>query len=83
MKNSKFKKIKHNYLGFTLVELIVVITILVILGTIGFVQLGGFQSSARDSVRTSDMANLGKGLDIFQIKTGSYPVPTGAVSYTG
>jgi prepilin-type N-terminal cleavage/methylation domain-containing protein len=30
---------KHNYHGFTLVELIVVITILVILGTIAFLNL--------------------------------------------
>ncbi|MFA6091242.1 MAG: type II secretion system protein, partial [Candidatus Gracilibacteria bacterium] len=42
------------YSGFTLVELIVVITILVILGTIAFLNLGGFQSNARDSRRVSD-----------------------------
>ena len=70
------------YKGFTLVELIVVITILTILGTIGFIQLGGFQGSARDSVRTSDLANLTKGLEIFQVKTGSFPIPVGAISYT-
>lgn len=55
--------------GFTLVELIVVITILAILGTIGFVQLGGFAGSARDSVRISSLTNLKKGLDMFQIKS--------------
>lgn len=69
--------------GFTLVELIVVITILTILGTIGFMQVGSFQSSARDSVRTSNLANLSKGLELFMIKTGSYPAPVGAMSYTG
>ena len=36
----KQKPKAHNYLGFTLVELIVVITILVILGTIAFISLG-------------------------------------------
>jgi prepilin-type N-terminal cleavage/methylation domain-containing protein len=55
--------------GFTLVELIVVITILTILGTIGFIQLGGFQSNARDSLRIENMANLQKGLSMFQIKS--------------
>jgi prepilin-type N-terminal cleavage/methylation domain-containing protein len=69
--------------GFTLVELIVVITILAILGTIGFIQLGGFQSNTRDSIRTFDLTNLSKGLDVFQIKSGRYPVPTGTLSYTG
>ncbi|MFA6090790.1 MAG: type II secretion system protein, partial [Candidatus Gracilibacteria bacterium] len=60
---------KKSYSGFTLVELIVVITILVILGTIAFLNLGGFQSSARDANRIENLTNLKKGLDIFQIKS--------------
>ncbi|MDD2916525.1 MAG: prepilin-type N-terminal cleavage/methylation domain-containing protein [Candidatus Gracilibacteria bacterium] len=71
-----------NFLGFTLIELIVVITILVIPGTIAFLNLGGFQSSARDSSRVENLSNLKKGLDVFQIKTGSYPVPENIVSVT-
>ncbi|MDD2916901.1 MAG: type II secretion system protein, partial [Candidatus Gracilibacteria bacterium] len=69
--------------GFTLIELIVVITILVILGTIAFLNLGGFQSSARDGRRVSDMANIGKAIDLAIIQQGSAPIPTSAVSYTG
>jgi prepilin-type N-terminal cleavage/methylation domain-containing protein len=76
-------RIPRKNAGFTLVELIVVITILAILGTIGFIQLGGFQSNTRDSIRTFDLTNLSKGLDVFQIKSGRYPVPTGTLSYTG
>ncbi|MDD2917329.1 MAG: type II secretion system protein [Candidatus Gracilibacteria bacterium] len=72
-----------NFLGFTLIELIVVITILVILGTIAFLNLGGFQSSARDGRRVSDMANIGKAIDLAIIQQGSAPIPTSAVSYTG
>ncbi|MDD2917079.1 MAG: type II secretion system protein, partial [Candidatus Gracilibacteria bacterium] len=48
------------HLGFTLIELIVVITILVILGTIAFLNLSGFQSSARDSSRIENLSNLKK-----------------------
>ncbi|MDD2916256.1 MAG: prepilin-type N-terminal cleavage/methylation domain-containing protein, partial [Candidatus Gracilibacteria bacterium] len=70
-------------LGFTLIELIVVITILVILGTIAFLNLGGFQSSARDGRRVSDMANIGKALDMMIVTQGNAPIPTSAVSYTG
>ncbi len=44
--------------GFTLVELIVVITILAILGTIGFLSLQGYSANARDSKRTSDLRSL-------------------------
>ena len=44
--------------GFTLVELIVVITILVILGTIAFMNMGSFSASARDSQRTSDLNQI-------------------------
>ncbi|MDD2745529.1 MAG: type II secretion system protein, partial [Candidatus Gracilibacteria bacterium] len=42
--------------AFTLIELIVVITILAILGTIGFLSIGGYSSKARDSARIGDTA---------------------------
>lgn len=61
--------------AFTLVELIVVITILVILGTIGFMQLSGFQGSARDSSRVSDITNISKGLDMLIIKNSMVMPP--------
>lgn len=51
------KKI-NSYLGFTLIELIVVITILVILGTIAFLNLSGFQGSARDGDRITTLKNM-------------------------
>lgn len=63
------------YKGFTLVELIVVITILVILGTISFLQLGSFAGSARDSVRLSDIGNIIQGLELVLIKNGSLVAP--------
>ncbi|MDD5377025.1 MAG: prepilin-type N-terminal cleavage/methylation domain-containing protein [Candidatus Gracilibacteria bacterium] len=71
--------------GFTLVELIVVITILVILGTIAFMSLSGYSGNARDSSRVSDLTNLSKGLDIASIKTGSYPTPDNpfTITYSG
>lgn len=68
--------------GFTLVELLVVITILVILGTIAFVNIGNFAGSARDSARISNLTNLQKGLSLFQVVSGSYPMPENAVIIT-
>ena len=65
----------RNLLGFTLVELIVVITILVILGTIAFVSLSGYAKGARDSVRITTVASMLKGLKIAYVKSGTFPMP--------
>ncbi len=49
---------KNTQKGFTLVELIVVITILAILGTIAFISLQGYSQDARDSKVVSDVRSL-------------------------
>ncbi|MDD3144876.1 MAG: two-component regulator propeller domain-containing protein [Candidatus Gracilibacteria bacterium] len=61
-------KTKKGGQGFTLVELIVVITILAILGTIAFINLQGYSGSARDSKRESDISNILKKVSVEQIK---------------
>ncbi|MDD2908093.1 MAG: leucine-rich repeat protein [Candidatus Gracilibacteria bacterium] len=50
--------------AFTLVELIVVITILAILGTIAFINLSGYSTNARDGKRVSDVNNIMKKIGI-------------------
>lgn len=52
------KSLYSNIIGFTLVELIVVITILAILGAIGFLAITGYSTSAalaavKSNVRTA------------------------------
>ena len=74
------KKIKKQ--GFTLVELIVVITILAILWTIAFVSLQWYSKSARDSARVSDMSRIKTSLELFKIDWAKYPEPTESVSIT-
>ncbi|OIP53281.1 hypothetical protein AUK10_02515 [Candidatus Gracilibacteria bacterium CG2_30_37_12] len=59
-----------NVKGFTLIELIVVITILVIIGTIAFLNLGGMSASARDSQRTSDLNQINTQIMVTQAKQG-------------
>lgn len=61
------------------------ITILAILGTIGFLSVGGYSSRARDSDRLADVANLSKSLDLSIVTTGSYPTPDNSfsVAYSG
>ena len=65
---------------FTLVELIVVITILAILWTIAFISLQWYSAQARDTTRVSDIQNIKKSLELFSLKTWKYPLPD---SWTG
>ncbi|MDD2907057.1 MAG: type II secretion system protein [Candidatus Gracilibacteria bacterium] len=55
---------KNTKKAFTLVELIVVITILAILGTIAFISLQGYSGEARDSKRLSNVNDLIKKVNI-------------------
>ncbi len=69
--------------GFTLVELIVVITILAILGTIAFLSFQWYSSSARDSTRLTDITNISKGLSVYSVTAWSVPIPDSYVTATG
>ena len=64
-----------NHKAFTLVELIVVIVILSILATIAFLSFGSQSSSARDSTRLSDVAQLSKWLSVNATTTSTYALP--------
>lgn len=54
--------------GFTLVELIVVITILAILGTIAFISLQGYSQDAKNSKVSSDLSTLASAIEISNTK---------------
>ncbi len=75
----KAKKYHH---WFTLVELIVVITILVILGTIGFLSVGDYTSLSRDAQRVSNISALSKWLEVFFASNNTYPLPDSAIQIT-
>lgn len=60
---------------FTLVELIVVITILAVLWTIAFISLGWYSRDARDSKRISEVNSIKKILELDSLKTGYYKNP--------
>lgn len=70
------KAIKKQKKAFTLIELIVVITILAILWTIAFIALQGYSSNSRDSVRLSDVSKIKKALELYSIETWAYPMPS-------
>lgn len=65
----------HPNSGFTIVELIVVVTILIILSTIGFVSYNSSLLDARNSTRITDMWSLKMALKNHKFKNGLYPLP--------
>ncbi len=68
--------------GFTLVELIVVITILAILWTIAFITLQWYSADARDSTRISDISSMKTSLELYNLDAWKFPAPTDYVNIT-
>ncbi len=73
---------KNHKLWFTLIELIVVITILAILGTIAFIAMQGYSKTARDSKRISDVSRIKTSLELFKIEAATYPEVTDGYEVT-
>lgn len=59
--------------GFTLVELLVVITILAILSVIGIAAYSGVQKNARDAKRKTDLNKINTYLEAYHGSAGKYP----------
>jgi prepilin-type N-terminal cleavage/methylation domain-containing protein len=66
---------KKQQLGFTLVELLIVVTVIAILATITIVAYNGIQQRGRDTVRLSDVAAIKKALELYKTSIGNYPDP--------
>lgn len=62
--------------GFSLIELLVVVTILAILFTIGIAAFRNVSGNARDAKRKADVEAIAKALESqFNPETGQYPAP--------
>jgi len=59
--------------GFTLVELLVTISILAILMTIAMISYGNVQKNARDNKRKSDISTIQSALEQYHSDQGYYP----------
>lgn len=66
---------KNQNKAFTLVELIVVITIVAILWTIAFLSLQWYSSQSRDSNRIATIKQLETWIEIYAVNTWKYPTP--------
>lgn len=68
--------------GFTLVELMVVITIISIFAVLGYTTYGSIQLKARDSRRIADMQETQKALEQYYQANHLYPHNTAGTSYS-
>lgn len=59
--------------GFTLIELMVVISVIGILSTIVYANLGSANPKARDAERQADIRNLQTAIEQYKNKVGRYP----------
>jgi len=64
----------NNNFGFTLVELLVVISIIGILSSFAIVSLNSARMKARDALRKGDMAQMRTALNLYYDDNESYPV---------
>lgn len=68
--------------AFTLVELVIVVIILAILGTIAFISLQWYSKDARDATRISDISVMKSSLELFYLDAGKYPFSTDSFTVT-
>jgi len=67
MKTMKMKK------AFSLVELLVVITIIAVLSVVAYTAVGGQTVKARDAKRKQDLNTIQQALELYFAETGRYP----------
>jgi uncharacterized protein (TIGR02145 family)/prepilin-type N-terminal cleavage/methylation domain-containing protein len=82
LKTNKSKP-KTNQLGFTIVELLVVIVVIGILAAITIVSYTGITAKANESSIKSELANASKKLSMYYAQYESYPTTSGLNLTTG
>lgn len=83
VKKQKSQTTNNNQPGFTLIELMVAISIVAILAAVGLVVYSTAQKSARISKRVQDLKAVQTALETYKSIVGSYPIhATGACAQT-
>jgi len=62
--------------GFTLIEMLIVITIIALLASLILVGMGGARAKTRDARRIADLHNVMNAIELYYAKEGFYPADT-------
>lgn len=76
-------KKRNKKLGFTLVELLISVSIIAILSVILVISFSSAQKSGRDQRRISDLKAVQNAAEQYYLLKGSYPTTSGAWSVNG
>ena len=77
------KKIWKKNIWFTLIELVIVITIISIISTIWYISFSSYLVKSRDSTRNINVVSIASALDIYaKSNNGLYPPPSDSVILT-
>ncbi|OGY42214.1 MAG: hypothetical protein A2Y67_01715 [Candidatus Buchananbacteria bacterium RBG_13_39_9] len=60
--------------GFSLIELLIVIVVIILLGTISVIALNNQRAKARDAQRISDIREIRTALELYRSDSGEYPI---------
>lgn len=69
--------------GFSLIELVVVMSIIVLLSGVGFVSYTNANKASRDAKRKSDIEQIRAALEMYRTEEGSYPSTLGQLGSSG
>lgn len=69
--------------GFTLIEVLIVVSIIGLLSATILVGLAGFRARGRDTRRLADLKQIQNGLELYYTKNNSYPDTTAGLSDVG
>ena len=72
----KLKKYKDN--GFSILELMIVVTIIGILATVAVQKWREYQAKTRDNIRKLALTQVAKALEVYYMKHRAYPSTSGA-----
>lgn len=63
----------HSRIGFTLIEIMVVIAIISILASVLYVNFNNAREASRDQVRKTDLKQLQLAIELYKAQNGRYP----------
>lgn len=75
------KYLKYSFVGFTLIELVIAISIVAIISAVGLVSYSRAQLIARDAKRKQDLRSIAIALELFYQKNKHFPCSDWQFSY--